>query len=73
MAALDLRLANEIPGSIGYKLKLRGDALWDMGASMHEAFRHPGAFGECQNANCSGVRQILDLTNEPFNQAYKRT
>lgn len=55
-------LASMVPGSLENKLKLRGDALWDIGENLHEMFLHPGKFLECNNVNCSGVRRILDLT-----------
>jgi hypothetical protein len=65
-----IRLANAEPGSIENKLRIRGDALWDMGSNMHEVFAHPGAFHICGNQNCKGVRDILNLTS--ITGAYRR-
>jgi len=76
MEALDpkiIRLHNQEPGSLERKLDLRGDALWDIGCNLHEIFRHPGVFSSCPNANCLGLRQILNATQANEKELYRRT
>lgn len=44
------------------KLKIRGDALLDIGRNLHEIFKHPKNYSKCDNQNCEAVRTIIETT-----------
>ena len=62
-----MEILNSVIRDLERKLKIRGDALLDMGRNLHVIYAHPGSYNLCPNSNCEMVRKILNMT-EPENK-----